>query len=217
MRNATVLVLWMVTVLAGAGLIWYGVTATPTPDGWSRDREGALVIPAPQVGHNDHPSPVGPTVDASNVSRSGGTRVVVPSVGIDAPVEGVLARRGDGGWYPPAHGVARARQSAPVSARRGATMLAGHVWSVGDPGVFFNLHDVRLGAEVAVVADGQVERFRVTDVNVTPRTELPGWVWGDRSGPRRLILVTCGGRETTHAGHRSWDSNVIVVAAPIKA
>ncbi|WP_408640099.1 class F sortase [Cutibacterium equinum] len=215
MRNVTVLVLCVVTVLAGAGLIWCGVTATPTPDGWSRDREGALVIPAPHVGHDPHPSPVGPV--AQSAPGQSGSRVIIPAVGIDARIAGRLSQRDDGGWYPPAHGVAWAAGSAPLSAASGTTTLAGHVWSTGEPGVFFRLREVRVGHEIAVTDEGRhLSRYRVTDITVTPKAMLPPSAWGTRSGPRRLILVTCGGRETGRAGHRSWDSNVIVVAEHVK-
>ncbi|MCM4179315.1 hypothetical protein HMPREF2768_00025 [Propionibacterium sp. HMSC068C01] len=214
MRRVIGLVACLVTAVVGSVLVWHGIDAGRTPQGWSRDSHGALVIPAPQTGHNPHPSPIGPV--ASPTPHQAGARVIVPAVGIDAPITGRLSQRTDGSWYPPAHGVARASQSAPLSAPSGTTMLAGHVWVVGDPGVFFRLREVHLGNEVAVTDQGRVQRYRVTDITVTPKMKLPQWAWGTLSGPRRVILITCGGHETVRDGHRMWDSNVIVTATRIK-
>lgn len=213
-RRVIGLVTCLVTAVVGSVLVWHGIDAGRAPQGWSRDRHGALVIPAPQTGHDPHPAPVGPV--ARPAPGQSGSRVIVSAVGIDAPITGRLSRHGDGSWYPPAHGVARGSQSAPLSARSGTTMLAGHVWVVDEPGVFFRLREVRLGHEIAVTDQGRVDRYRVTDITTSPRATLPQWVWGTSTGPRRVIMVTCGGHETVRDGHRMWDSNVIVTATRIK-
>jgi hypothetical protein len=110
----------------------------------------------------------------------------------------------EAGWYRfgPAPGVA------------GTTVLAAHVDSlVTGLGAFARLRDVPVGAAVTVTtADGAAHGYRVTDVERTPKTEVPLDLLFERSGAERLVLVTCGGEFDRSTGH--YRDNVIVTAIP---
>lgn len=100
---------------------------------------------------------------------------------------------------------------------RGTTVLAGHVDDADQGnGSFHDLYLVQPGdAIVTTDALGHTERWRVTALTSTRRTALPATVWKGDSGPRRLVLITCGG-DVVHlpgyGGH--YQDNVIVTAVP---
>jgi hypothetical protein len=101
--------------------------------------------------------------------------------------------------------------------RRGTTLLVGHVNYAGrGNGTLYNLSRVRPRALVYLSdATRRVTRWRVIALRVVPKQQLPQWVFAGRRGPRRLVLVTCGGpiRYVPGAGYHYRD-NVIAVATP---
>ena len=107
-----------------------------------------------------------------------------------------------------ANAAARLRRGIPASA-------AAHVDSrLTGIGPFSRLRDVPSGAPVAVTdADGTVHRYRVTDVESIDKDSAPLDVWFARSGPPRLVLVTCGGTWQEDVGH--YSDNVVVTAEPV--
>ena len=54
-------------------------------------------------------------------------------------------------------------------------------------------------------------RYRVTSVRRVRKQGLPSSIYS-RSGPARLVLVTCGGPFDTKTGH--YRDNVVVTAVP---
>jgi hypothetical protein len=140
-------------------------------------------------------------------------RLRIPVVGIDAPVQ-PLGRNPDrtiqvptdfgaAGWF--AEG-ARPGQEGPA-------VILGHVDSTTGPAAFYRLGDLTPGTEVAVDrADGSTVRFRITDVQRTPKTAFPtDLVYGASLAPS-LRLVTCGG--SFDQTRRSYRDNVIAFAEP---
>lgn len=206
-------VMGIVAVFAGVLCVWRGVHWTPS--GLEEAAGGGVQVPSAVTSADPHPVPTGPA--PRRVSRSDGrVWVSVPAVGVDAPVAGVLHRRG-GAWWPPSGGLGMSASGAGLKAGVGTSMLAGHVWEGSAPGVFYHLHQVRPGMIVGV-ADGheRLSRFVVTDVRQVPSDLLPEWVWGSDSGQRRLVLVTCAGRSTGGDGSRKWSQNLIVTAREIR-
>jgi hypothetical protein len=142
-------------------------------------------------------------------------RVVVERVGIDATVQpegvdatGAMSLPADpavAGWY---------RFGSAPSRATGSTVLAAHVDAVGyGIGPFAHLVDVPIGTPIAVTdADGTVTRYQVATVTLLPKTGVPWASVFDHDGPRRLVLVTCGGTfdESTH----HYRSNLVVTATP---
>ncbi len=102
---------------------------------------------------------------------------------------------------------------ASLDATTGTTTLVGHVNYVHQGnGAFHDLSFVPVGSSVTTVdATGSPTAWIVTAVTTTPKTAGvdPGALAGP-AGPRRLVLVTCGGEYdgTLH----SYSNNVYVWA-----
>jgi hypothetical protein len=83
-------------------------------------------------------------------------------------------------------------------------------------GVFYFLHDVRPGAEITVrngTGKNAVTRWRVYKTAITKKAALPKDIWS-LTGPRRLVLVTCGGPLLHLADGNTYEDNVLVYATP---
>ncbi|MBY3554236.1 class F sortase [Modestobacter lapidis] len=143
-------------------------------------------------------------------------RLVVPSIGVDAPVDPVGVS-GTGamripadvdrvGWYE--HG------PAPGDGA-GSVVLAGHVDSrTQGLGAMAALRTAEVGAEVRVLDEaGTVSRWRVVARETLHKQQLPTAELFTRSGPRRLVLLTCGGPFDEEL--RSYRDNVVVLAEPV--
>ena len=173
------------------------------------------------------PAPAGPQVPVQDAALGAQppapavpapTRLSVPDLGIDMPVDAVGVEddgsmeipedAGRAGWY---------RFGPAPATPEGATVVAAHVdsWSTGI-GPFSRLRDVRPGARVEVTtADGTVHAYVVREVAQIPKQDAPVEQWFDRTGAPRLVLVTCGGAFDREVGH--YADNVAVTAEPAPA
>jgi hypothetical protein len=118
------------------------------------------------------------------------------------------------------HQVGRDTGTAAPDATHGTTLVAGHVDNVrqGD-GVFYFLHRVRPGAVITLrngTAKRAVTRWRVYKTAVVNKAALPKDIWAT-SGPRRLVLVTCGGPLLSTSTGNTYQDNVLVYATPADA
>lgn len=95
----------------------------------------------------------------------------------------------------------------------GTTVLVGHLDSAtGGLGAFAALLHVSAGQRLEVVDSAGVTReFRVSARDQRPKASLPSGLF-TTTGPRRLVLVTCGG--AFDAVHQRYADNVIVTAVP---
>jgi hypothetical protein len=143
------------------------------------------------------------------------TRLVIPDVGVDAPVDPVgVTRNGllqlpddvdHIGWY---------RFGPAPGQPQGSAVLAGHVdsWNQG-LGALSRLRSIEPGQPIAVTdAAGQLTRWRVVTRQLVVKRQLPLRELFTRSGPPRLVLLTCGGPFDERL--RSYRDNLVVVAAP---
>jgi hypothetical protein len=158
------------------------------------------------------------------VLRIAAARVVVPSLCMAAPIVPVRqdARRAlviphdvhtVGLWV----GGAPVLSASHRPLRRGTTLLVGHVNYAGQGnGAFYNLSQARPRALVYLAdAAGRVTRWRVTALRIVSKARLPHSVFAGRLGPRRLVLVTCGGPISYVPGvGYHYRDNVIVTATP---
>jgi LPXTG-site transpeptidase (sortase) family protein len=104
-------------------------------------------------------------------------------------------------------------QYGPVPGADGSAVLAGHVDWHGVPGIFFRLRELQPGDGVVVtMSDGTVQSWRVVDVTLIAKPELPVSEVFSRTGPPTLTLVTCGGSFDRSTHH--YRSNVVVTALP---
>jgi sortase (surface protein transpeptidase) len=124
-------------------------------------------------------------------------RLLIPSVGINAPIEDVGVTPDndlavpvrnpwvDVGWY----------GSGPRPGERGSAVIDGHLDRPGgSPAVFWHLQDLLMGNEVMVIdASGKTLRFHVTSTAFYSPQEAPiQEIFGNETGTY-LNLITCAG------------------------
>lgn len=172
---------------------------------------------APLPGHpfSAHIASVRPptTTPPAAVSTLAPMRVLIPSLGVTAPLVREPVFDHHLSIPPDVHHVGIFSGGARVSGSVGTVLLAGHVNWVGQgDGAFYPLSRAIKGTSVLVSPRvGKTTVWSVTEVEVLSQSALPQTVFSP-SGPRRLVMVTCGGPydSATH----TYDDNVIVTAAP---
>jgi hypothetical protein len=211
-------------LLVAAALLWW--TGRPEPAGRtvsSIGASGALELTMP-VAPSAPPSSSTPaaTTDAppptpapTDQPASPPTRVRVPTLGVDAPIEPVGVRD-DGavqvpddvaavGWY----------RFGPAPGAGGSAVLVGPVdhHSQG-VGVLARVGELTPGDPVEIVdGNGATRRFTVVARERWPKEQTPMARLFDRDGQPRLVLITCGG--TFDAQRLAYADNIAVTAAPI--
>jgi hypothetical protein len=138
------------------------------------------------------------------------TRLRVPTIGVDTPLEG-LHLAADGTLTPP-HDYARAGWYAEGTRPGdvGPAVIAGHVDSKTGPAVFFKLRELAAGDVIEVSRGAATARFTVVSTAWYPKDKFPT---DDVYGPtpdRQLRLITCGG--VFDRSLRSYRDNLVVYA-----
>lgn len=100
-------------------------------------------------------------------------------------------------------------------ATAGSAVLTGHVDDADQgPGVFAALGRLEPGDPIEVTdVDGIVRRFEVVARESWPKDEVPLDRLFQRTGPARLVLITCGGAFDPAAS--SYEENIAVTASPL--
>jgi sortase family protein len=142
-------------------------------------------------------------------------RVRIEGLGIDAPVSpaGIDLKAGVLDVPAPISRLGWWLDGRLPGSKSGAVLIAGHVDSAtAGAGALFHLKDARPGDRIQVTStNGRTFGYRVTSVKTMPKQDLPPSIYS-RSGPARLVLVTCGG--PFDAGSRHYRDNVVVTAVP---
>lgn len=143
--------------------------------------------------------------------RSLPTRVVIPSLGLDAPIIPVglepdktmeIPGAAEAGWY---------KHGALPGEEEGSAVLAGHVDHAGAPGVFLELRTLNLGSQVLVTNDrGITYSYIVSERFQVDKRDLPIAELFRTDGPPTLTLITCGGK--FRKSSRSYSDNIVVRA-----
>jgi hypothetical protein len=161
-----------------------------------------------------------PTIDAGLQNQAPAAtapaRITVASLGVDVPVIPVGLDPTGAMALPPDPAVAGWYQYGPAPANPvGATVIAAHVDSlVYGLGPFAALADAAPGTEIVLTdAAGQVRRYAIASQKITGKVDVAWASVFDRTGPARLVLVTCGGEFDYSTRH--YLSNVIVTATPL--
>lgn len=106
-------------------------------------------------------------------------------------------------------------ESAALSADAGSTLVAGHV--ADGLGVFAPMAQLALlnagDAVVTVDAEGLRTDWVVVSSTMIPRVGLPEEMW-QKSGERKLVLVTCAGPTRESNGGIHFTENLVVTAVP---
>ena len=155
------------------------------------------------------PAPVVPEAGPDDPAR-----IRVGSIEVDAPVvpvgvdnAGLMEVPEDVrtiGWY----------RFGAAPGEDGSAVLSGHVDDrVQGRGAFFELVNTAAGDTVEVdTGDGSTLTYRVDSVRNFGKEELPLEEVFQRSGPPRLVLITCGGPFDRTTG--SYQENIVVTAVP---
>ena len=138
-----------------------------------------------------------PTPTQLNLDMTSGARLLIPALGVDAPIEpvGVLSNGALNvphknpwtgvGWY----------RDGPVPGQLGSAVIDGHLDRPrGVPAVFWNLHQLHRGDTVTIVAaQGAALHFHVLRSQAYQPDKAPlDKIYADTSG-RYLNLITCAG------------------------
>lgn len=143
-------------------------------------------------------------------------RLTYEAIGADLPIDAVgVATDGQmdipadalrAGWY---------RHGAAATDDVGAVVVAAHAGSFITPrGPLYDLRDASPGDLVSLMdAAGTSTAYEVREVEQLGKTTIDWARYFDRAGPRRLVLITCGGR--WDADRQSYEDNIIVTAYPV--
>jgi LPXTG-site transpeptidase (sortase) family protein len=138
-----------------------------------------------------------PTPTQPNLDMTSGARLLIPALGVDAPIEpvGVLSNGALNvpqknpwvgvGWY----------KDGPVPGQLGSAVIDGHLDRPrGVPAVFWNLHQLHRGDTVTIVApQAEALHFHVLHLQAYQPDKAPlDKIYADTSG-RYLNLITCAG------------------------
>jgi hypothetical protein len=216
--RAAAAVLAAVAVLGSLGACGISDTTDPTP----RVTPTVPTSAPPTATSTVPPTPVVdvPQVNADISNQPAPstppTALRVDELGIDMPVTPTgLASDGTMALDPNPAIAAWYRYGPAPSGEQGATVIAAHVDSlIYDLGPFAALANARAGQQVIVTtADGLQHRYVIESVQLIDKVAVPWDQVFDRTGPARLILVTCGGRFDYNTRH--YLGSVIVTATPV--
>ena len=184
--------------------------ATPTPDASPPSRI-ARAEPEGDARATREAAPRSRVPVERTASGPADSRVVIPAIGVDAPMIElglnpddsleVPAEAGETGWW----------SGGAFPGERGTAVIAGHVDSTSGPAVFFRLGELDPGDEIQVTArSGRVERFIVERSKQAEKDDFPTReVYEATAGPS-LRLITCTGEFAEQTGH--YEDNLIVFA-----
>jgi sortase (surface protein transpeptidase) len=216
---------------AAAGAVLGLALAIGAPTAWSLTRPPATAgapisavlespsAPSPVPAAPMAPRPVVATRDAAPTDPAESpapVRIQIPALGVDSAVDPVGVAAGGEmaipddvdrvGWY----------RFGPVPGAAGSAVLAGHVDDREQGlGALAPLREATVGEEVVVTdAAGTTTRWRVVSRELITKEVLPLDRLFARSGPPRLVLITCGGPFLPE--YRSYRDNVVVVAEPVR-
>ncbi|MFE9696246.1 class F sortase [Streptomyces sp. NPDC006270] len=160
------------------------------------------------------PAP-GPTKSApppAPLPRSPATKLSIPALSLEAPVQGLPL---DPAGHPGTPPISKPKlvgwhRDGPTPGERGTALAVGHRDTLTGPAVFLNISMLRPGNTVQVTrADRRTAVFTVDAVRTYQKSSFPDKeVYGERGRPE-LRLITCGGRFDKKAGYAA---NVVVFA-----
>ncbi|ADG87257.1 class F sortase [Thermobispora bispora] len=159
------------------------------------------------------PPPVPAEPPAAPLQPATPKRLIIPKLGVDAPIISVGTDRNGElesppmdepnlvGWY----------RGGPTPGQAGPAVLLGHKDTRTRSAVFSRLHELRYGDRIEVVRmDGTVAVFTVGGVEQASKDTFPTERVYGRTEYAELRLITCGGVYNRVSGH--YLDNVIVYA-----
>lgn len=150
----------------------------------------------------------------TNLTPSSPVRLVIPALGLHAPivpvtvVDSVLDPPRDPmlvGWW---------KASAEPGRRQGQTVITGHTVHTGG-GAMDRIDTLKPGQRVEVITREGTMRYAVTRVSILDKDEVAtqaAALFGQDTGGGRLVLVSCDQWNGTY-----YESNVVVFGEPLGA
>lgn len=193
----------VIVIVAGIGLgyLRYGMAHEPDP---------STIVP-PGVSTST-PVLTKPSSTPVGLLASAPVRIIIPAIGVNAPVVGVGDPGGAVGVPPLSdHNLAGWFAGSVTPGQNGPSLIDGHVDSVTGPSVFFSIKNLKPGDVIKVLRkDGSTVQFRVTWLQSVSKTIFPWKAVLGPTGYPALRLVTCGGPFDYLTGH--YVDNIIVYA-----
>jgi hypothetical protein len=169
---------------------------------------GAPALPSLSLAHAE---PTGPAATA--MDRSTPTRILIPAIGVSAPIMTVgLATDGTIGTPPlDDSNLAAWYSGGPSPGEMGPAIIVGHVDGPRGESVFYHLGELKPGETVQLnLANHKIAMFSIYSVEYYPKGKFPGdRVYGDYSRPG-LRIITCGGPFL--GGSTGYADNIVVYA-----
>ncbi len=194
-------------LVIGVALLLVGCTAAPpetqpSPAVTAAPRESVVearsaeLVPVEPI-----PQPTSVEIPAAGIAMSVQPVGIQPDGLMELPVEVAVA-----GWY---------RFGPAPASETGTTVFASHVDSLEyGIGPFAQLKTLPAGTEVVVTdAAGELHRYAIVSIVSVQKQQLPVGDLFDRSGPRRLVLITCGGQFDTET--LTYSDNIVAIAEPL--
>jgi sortase (surface protein transpeptidase) len=147
------------------------------------------------------------------LSRSAPSRLIIPAIGVSAPVSTVGVQRDGQMAVPDLADADRAAwfRHGPVPGEPGTAVIVGHLDSRDGPAVFYRLKELRQGNLITVIRrDGELVRFKVSSVVTVRKARFPAERVYDLTDRIELRLISCGG--PFDRATQSYQDNVIVYA-----
>lgn len=143
-------------------------------------------------------------------------RIFIPSINVYAPIDeksGQISQRKL--VLPEASKVTRWHGGSQVTTPTGNLLIAGHVSWNGEPGALYNLAKAPLGAQAWVTdVKGNRQQFQLERKTPYKKEALPKSLWTNK-GPKKLVVVTCGGKLHLRGNTWHFDSNIVAAWKPI--
>jgi hypothetical protein len=189
-------------------------TQAPTSVASSNPSETPTQAPTPTPATPPAPIPTRATAPTTTAVDGQANRVAIPAQGVQAPIGDCVVV--DRALLPPAD-VGRTCQwlgGAGLDASSGTTVLVGEAqWADRGPAAFGRIGQLAVGEQILIYDGGATAtRWRIVEVfrraksdGVDPRAFVGG-------GPRRLYLISAGGRFDAARG--AFLDNVYVQAVP---
>jgi len=160
------------------------------------------------------PPPVVSHAATASISELGPDQLSIPSLGTSAPLFPEVIDNFSLEIPGNVRHVGIWTGGGQVDGSTGTVLLAGHInWYDQGNGALYDLANIRPGALIYVTdSTGRVTTWSAVSLQAYPKSDLPQGIFAP-TGPRSLVLVTCGGAFDPATGH--YADNVVVTAAPV--
>lgn len=167
------------------------------------------IAPAPAV--KNSPAEAAPVEIPSTIGTQAPDLLSVPALGISATIV-TSPLRNNALVIPSSQYVGEYTEGTPLTGTEGTTLLVGHVnFPDGSMGAMGPITYAKPGQIInASDGTGRIHAYRIATVATYVKQALPDEVFAT-TGPRRLVLVTCGGPVIN--GY--YRDNVVVTATPM--